>query len=100
MHIFLYCRQVVFNYRQSIAGQLKDELDPAMALHLAVVLMVQVLTGHMLHAPGRCVPAIVTFLQPHVSPENHQKLLHYQGKYQHFAVDDHNFTCQTGVGAG
>ncbi|GFR97363.1 E3 UFM1-protein ligase 1-like [Elysia marginata] len=55
-------RQLVFNHRHSLGEQLKAERDPAMTLHLAVVLLFQTLTQCMLHCPGRLVPAVLTHL--------------------------------------
>jgi len=72
-------RQLVFNHRQSLAGQLRSETDPAMALHLASVLLVHVHTQCMAHAPGRCVPQIVAFLKQYLPPEQHSTLLRCQG---------------------
>ena len=57
-----HCRQLVFNHRHSLGEQLKTERDPAMTLHLAVVLLFQTLTQCMLHCPGRLVPAVLAHL--------------------------------------
>ena len=72
-------RQQVFHHRQSLTEQLKDELDPAMALHLATVVLFTVFTQALVHAPGRCVPQLIAFHKQHLSPENHQVLLDCQG---------------------
>ena len=53
---------------------MEHEQDPAMALHLVVVLLFQQHTNCMLHAPGRMVPAIVTILEKYL-PEEEQKIL-------------------------
>ncbi|KAK3768113.1 hypothetical protein RRG08_004654 [Elysia crispata] len=55
-------RQLVFNHRHSLSEQLKAERDPAMTLHLAVVLLFQTLTQCMLHCPGRLVPTVLTYV--------------------------------------
>lgn len=49
-----------------------------MALHLAVVLLFQHHSGCMIHAPGKCVPQIVTCLADYMSPEDHKKISSYQ----------------------
>ncbi len=49
-----------------------------MALHLAVVILFQLHTSCVLHAPGRCVPQIVSFLQKYVTPEVYELLNRYQ----------------------
>eukprot|EP00794_Sanderia_malayensis_P000235 gene235-852_t len=71
-------RQLVFNHRQSLIDQLERETEPAMALHLVVVILFQFHTSCMIHAPGRCVPQIITFLKQYVTPESHDKLAEYQ----------------------
>ncbi|CAL1533609.1 unnamed protein product [Lymnaea stagnalis] len=62
-------RQLVFNHRQTLSEQLKTETDPAMALHLAVVLLFQTITQCMLHVPGRMVPSVLQYLSAHVEAE-------------------------------
>ena len=78
--VYVHCRQLLFGHRQALAEQLRGETELAMALHLACVLMVQVYTGNMVHAPGRCVPQLVAFLKAHVLPEQHATLLTCQGE--------------------
>uniref|UniRef100_A0A671PY34 E3 UFM1-protein ligase 1 n=1 Tax=Sinocyclocheilus anshuiensis TaxID=1608454 RepID=A0A671PY34_9TELE len=56
-------RQALFVHRQALSEQLKDTEDPALVLHLTSVLLFQNVTHCMLHAPGRCVPHIIGFLQ-------------------------------------
>ena len=65
-------------HRQTLQEQLRQENEPAMALHLAVVLLFQRHTGCMIHAPGKCVPQIVSFLSEHLSPEDHVRIVNYQ----------------------
>jgi len=60
--------------------QLKQELDPALSLHLAAVILFQVFTQTMLHAPGRCVPQIISALKPNLTPEDYKLLTQYQGR--------------------
>lgn len=57
------CRQALFVHRQALLEQLRDAEDPALVLHLTSVLLFQNITHCMLHAPGRCVPHIIGFLQ-------------------------------------
>ncbi len=51
-----------------------------MTLHLAVVLMFQVFTQCMVHAPGRCVPSIISFLMEYIPEEQYKMLIECQGK--------------------
>ncbi len=50
-------------HRQAPLEQLRDTEEPALVLHLTSVLLFQNVTHCMLHAPGRCVPHIIGFLQ-------------------------------------
>lgn len=65
-------------HRQTLQEQLRQENEPAMALHLAVVLLFQHHTGCMIHAPGKCVPHIVSCLTEYLSPEDHVRVVKYQ----------------------
>lgn len=72
-------RQALFVHRQALLEQLRDAEDPALVLHLTSILLFQNVTHCMLHAPGRCVPHIIGFLQSKI-PEDQLKLLsQYQG---------------------
>uniref|UniRef100_A0A3P8QIE3 E3 UFM1-protein ligase 1 n=1 Tax=Astatotilapia calliptera TaxID=8154 RepID=A0A3P8QIE3_ASTCA len=60
-------RQALFLHRQALTEQLKDTEDPALVLHLTSVLLFQASTHCMLHAPGRCVPQIISTLTGRIS---------------------------------
>ncbi|XP_033636032.1 E3 UFM1-protein ligase 1-like isoform X2 [Asterias rubens] len=75
-------RQLVFNHRQALREQLQNETDPAMALHLAVVLAFQNSTQCMLHAPGKLIPPLIGFLAEHLAVDHRKLLLRYQGLVQ------------------
>ncbi|XP_052572306.1 E3 UFM1-protein ligase 1 isoform X1 [Peromyscus californicus insignis] len=72
-------RQILFQHRQALAEQLKVTEDPALVLHLTSVLLFQFSTHSMLHAPGRCVPQIIAFLQNKIPEDQHTLLVKYQG---------------------
>lgn len=60
----------------SLADQLRNEVDPAMALHLATVLIFMKVTGCLLHLPGRLVPQVIAYLQDkHVKDVPREDLL-------------------------
>uniref|UniRef100_A0A671SYJ4 E3 UFM1-protein ligase 1 n=1 Tax=Sinocyclocheilus anshuiensis TaxID=1608454 RepID=A0A671SYJ4_9TELE len=65
-------RQALFVHRQALSEQLRDTEDPALVLHLTSVLLFQNVTHCMLHAPGRCVPHIIGFLQSKI-PESEER---------------------------
>nr|XP_022294660.1 E3 UFM1-protein ligase 1-like isoform X1 [Crassostrea virginica] len=71
-------RQLIFNHRQSLLEQLAQETDPAMLLHLSVVILFQTFTSNIVHAPGKCVPQVITFLKQYLTPEQHQLLTRMQ----------------------
>ncbi|XP_061176553.1 E3 UFM1-protein ligase 1-like [Saccostrea echinata] len=71
-------RQLIFNHRQALVEQLSTETDPAMLLHLSVVILFQTFTSNIVHAPGKCVPQIITFLKQHLAPESHELLVQMQ----------------------
>nr|XP_028578839.1 E3 UFM1-protein ligase 1 [Podarcis muralis] len=72
-------RQILFQHRQALIEQLKVTEDPALVLHLTSVLLFQFSTHCMLHAPGRCVPQIITFLSTKIPEDQHSLLVKYQG---------------------
>ncbi|KAI0226546.1 E3 UFM1-protein ligase 1 [Lamellibrachia satsuma] len=71
-------RQLVLSHREMLREQLRQEDSPAMVLHLVAVLLVQFHKQCLLHAPGRCVPQILTLLRGHLVPEDYDTLLRYQ----------------------
>ncbi|XP_075780019.1 E3 UFM1-protein ligase 1 isoform X1 [Pelodiscus sinensis] len=72
-------RQILFQHRQALIEQLKVTEDPALVLHLTSALLFQFSTHCMLHAPGRCVPQIITFLSTKIPEDQHSLLVKYQG---------------------
>uniref|UniRef100_A0A8C0GI35 E3 UFM1-protein ligase 1 n=1 Tax=Chelonoidis abingdonii TaxID=106734 RepID=A0A8C0GI35_CHEAB len=72
-------RQILFQHRQALIEQLKVTEDPALVLHLTSVLLFQFSTQCMLHAPGRCVPQIISFLTTKIPEDQHSLLVKYQG---------------------
>ncbi|XP_040284715.1 E3 UFM1-protein ligase 1 isoform X1 [Bufo bufo] len=71
-------RQVLFQHRQALIEQLKVTEDAALVLHLTSVLLFQLTTHCMLHAPGRCVPQIISFLSTKIPEEQYSLLVKYQ----------------------
>ncbi|XP_048769185.2 E3 UFM1-protein ligase 1-like isoform X2 [Ostrea edulis] len=71
-------RQLIFNHRQSLLDHIQRETDPAMLLHLSVVVLFQTFTSNIIHAPGKYVPQIITFLKQYLAPESHQLLVRMQ----------------------
>ena len=74
---FFCFRQILFNHRAALADQLERESEPAMALHLASVILFQYHTNTLLHAPGKFVPQIIMFLQKNLWGEDFESLTEY-----------------------
>nr|CAG4640670.1 EOG090X0267 [Eulimnadia texana] len=71
-------KSALLAHRQLLLEQLGAAEDPALALHLAVLVIFHSVTQTALHASGRFVPQIVSFLQPHLTPEVAQLLTTFQ----------------------
>lgn len=71
-------RQLLFSHQQSLFATLKEEKEPAMALHLVAVLLFQRYTNCIIHAPGRLVPNIISFLSNHMNDTEYAKLTDFQ----------------------
>ena len=72
-------RQLTFSHRQALCEQIKSEKEPAMTLHLAVVILFQKFTQNIIHIPGKCVPQILVFLKDHLDDEKYIELVKLQG---------------------
>ena len=71
-------RQLLYSHQQSLLASLKDEDDPAMALHLTSVLLFQQHTGCSIHVPGKLVPIVINFLESQMSTENYSIITQFQ----------------------
>lgn len=80
---FVYCRQLTFSHRQALSEQLAQEMDPALTLHLACVILFHKFTQCIIHIPGKCVPQVLLFLKDHLDPEKFQEMTLLQGSSQY-----------------
>jgi hypothetical protein len=71
-------KQLIFAHQQELRQSLQDEQDPAMSLHLVTVLLFQMNTNCLLHMPGRLIPQVISYLRPHLKPEDAAKLSNFQ----------------------
>ncbi|XP_076372553.1 UFM1 specific ligase 1 isoform X1 [Tachypleus tridentatus] len=71
-------RQLIQTHRQELISQLAECSDPALCLHLAVLLIFQLQTSFMLHASGKFVPQIISFLQLKIPEELYKVLIDCQ----------------------
>lgn len=68
----------MFSHQQSLLESLKEEQEPAMALHLVTVLLFQRYTNCIIQVPGKLIPSVITFLSGHMPAQEHSKLVQYQ----------------------
>ena len=78
LNVFIFTRQIMIDHRCALEEQLRHELEPAMTLHLTAVLLFHHYTNCLVHAPGRCVPQLISFLSTHMTHEQYSKLTQYQ----------------------
>eukprot|EP00106_Octopus_bimaculoides_P017989 XP_014785431.1 PREDICTED: E3 UFM1-protein ligase 1 homolog [Octopus bimaculoides] len=71
-------RQLLQEHRQTLIAELSAEDDPANALHLAVLILFQTFTNTFIHAPGRCVPRIIEFLEDYMVTSSWETLRQFQ----------------------
>ncbi|KAJ8891610.1 hypothetical protein PR048_004138 [Dryococelus australis] len=70
-------RPLLHAHKQALLQQLCTASDPALVLHLACLVLFETITQTMLHASGRFVSSILTFLQSHLPPETFTTLRFY-----------------------
>lgn len=66
--MYIY-RTLILCHKHALLEQLSNCTDPALTLHLAVLIIFTISTQCMLHASGKFVSSILSFLQPYLSPE-------------------------------
>lgn len=70
-------RTLILCHKHELLEQLSNCQDPALTLHLAVLVIFTIATQNMLHASGKYVSSILSFLQPYLSSEQSQALKEY-----------------------
>ena len=77
----LFCfRPQLLGHRQALLEQLTSSEDPALVLHLTTLILFQAVSQTMLHASGRFVSHILTYLQSHLTAEVFNALQQYHGE--------------------
>lgn len=79
-------RLLVLNHRHSLQDQLEQCNDPVLVLHLSSLILFATATQNMLHASGRHVYTILTFLKQYLSEDDVKQLLGYHGKSQILSI--------------
>lgn len=70
-------RTLILCHKHELLEQLSNCTDPALTLHLAVLVIFTISTQCMLHASGKFVSSILSFLQPSLSPEQSAALTEF-----------------------
>lgn len=71
------CSTLILCHKHGLLDQLANCTDPALVLHLVALVIYTVATQSMLHASGRHVSAVLTFLQTYLQQEESQLLTQY-----------------------
>lgn len=75
-------RILVQNHREKLISELENCDDPLLALHLTALAIFTILSQNMLHASGRQVPLIISYLKAQLKDEDYKLLQAYHGKIQ------------------
>lgn len=79
--LFACCRQLLSGHRASLCAKIGECRDPALCLHLALLIIFQTMTQQIVHASGRFVPQLLQFLKPDLEKSGlYDLLFQYQGE--------------------
>lgn len=70
-------RNLILCHKHALLEQLSNCNDPALSLHLVVLIIFTISTQCMLHASGKFVSSILSFLLPSLSPEQSAALTQF-----------------------
>lgn len=70
-------RTLVLCHKHALLEQLANCREPALTLHLTVLILFTIVTQSMLHASGKFVSSILSFLQPSLNREQSNLLRDY-----------------------
>lgn len=65
---------LIQNHREKLISELENCEDPALSLHIAVLAIFVIITQNMLHASGRQVPIIISYLKTQLKDEYYERL--------------------------
>uniref|UniRef100_A0A1A9W1K1 E3 UFM1-protein ligase 1 homolog n=1 Tax=Glossina brevipalpis TaxID=37001 RepID=A0A1A9W1K1_9MUSC len=71
-------RQLIIQHREKLLEQLKQQTEPAVILHLTALILFTTITGCILHASGKFVAQILTFIKTALNDEQNRLLNNYQ----------------------
>ncbi|XP_075975038.1 UFM1 specific ligase 1 [Anticarsia gemmatalis] len=67
-------KHLIQNHREKLISELEGCEDPALSLHIAVLAIFTIVTQNMLHASGRQVPVIISYLKTQLKEEDYNRL--------------------------
>lgn len=65
---------LIQNHREKLISELETCEDPALSLHIAVLAIFTIVTQNMLHASGRQVPIIISYLKTQLKEDDYERL--------------------------
>lgn len=71
---------MIQNHREKLIYEIDNCEEPALVLHFAVLAIFTILTQNMLHACGRHVSVIISFLKTLLKPEEIEQIELYHGE--------------------
>lgn len=79
-YLFYIFRLLIQNHREKLISELESCEEPALSLHLAVLAIFTIVTQNMLHASGRQVPIVISYLKIQLKEEDYERLLQWHGE--------------------
>lgn len=73
-------RLLITQHKEKLLEQLQQCHEPALILHLSVLIIFTHLTNSIIHASGKFVAHILQFIKPSLNAEDYQILNKYHGK--------------------
>ncbi|KAM3958959.1 LOW QUALITY PROTEIN: UFM1 specific ligase 1 [Aphomia sociella] len=77
---------LIQNHREKLIAELEVCDEPALCLHIAALAIFTIITQNMLHASGRQVPVIISFLKTQIKEEDFQRLQQCQELVTKFLI--------------
>ena len=74
-------RQLIVQHREKLLEQLQQCLEPALILHLTALILFTTISGCILHASGKFVSQILSFINSSMSDEQNKLLTQYHGEF-------------------
>lgn len=74
-------RQLIVQHREKLLEQLQQCSEPALILHLTALILFTTISGCILHASGKFVSQILSFINSSMSDEQNKLLTRYHGKF-------------------